>query len=218
MKKLFAISGIFTLFLCIGFAHASDFTMTSNVDCSGECTVKQSLNGESVEVVSSGRTSMTTHSNDGKAEMAIDSTGHGEVRMNLNDGGDSNLNVKVGSEGSGEDSHPSINTTFNHRDNAPDVPRNLSQNRDNNSGNNASENETPEEVENGNYSERGSTNSICSGYQIDSDCSVQEGFGNPTHKTIKVNTDGTVETAETDGIFQRVYKFFQSFSARIFLG
>lgn len=46
--------------------------------------------------------------------------------------------------------------------------------------------------------------------------SVNYTYESPTNKTIEVVVDGSQETVQTEGVFQKVYNFLQSFTAKIF--
>lgn len=100
------ILGFIIAILCAGIALAST-TVHSEVDCTGECSVKQTYNGDSVEVKSSGSTKITTQGDSSKAEVDIDTDG--EVKVNVND----ENNPKIVIVNNLSSSAPSNSSAFN---------------------------------------------------------------------------------------------------------
>jgi len=74
--------GIIIFLVLLNFVSA-EIKIQSKVDCTGECEIKQSYNGDSVEVKASGNTKMTTRGDSGKAEVAVDT--EGEVKISIKD-------------------------------------------------------------------------------------------------------------------------------------
>lgn len=189
--------------LCLGTASAANIKMVNDVGCTGECTVTQSYNGESVQVTSSGSTRMVTTAENGSAQMAIDSQGQGEVRTNLKENSSLSVSIDNNSSNSWEnfsDSHWNESEMFDIDDNAVDDSGLI----------NDSFVEDALGNDSGNILENDSSGILGNESNITD-------LGNNTVE-INASADYKQETTENDGLIQRIYQFFQGFSAMIKFG
>jgi len=175
-----AIIAMAVIFLCTGCTLAETQISTS-VKCTGDCTVKQTHNGESVEVSSDSKLAVSTNANDAQANVTIDAEGEDSIVTNLSNG---DLNVI---------------RDDNLYENLPDP--NLS----------GSSLKIPERC-----SLAENSTGSCTEGQNDTYWNESEESYNLSAE--ELNSSLEEGNAESGGIFQNVYLFFQSFTAKLFWG
>ncbi|MBN2094443.1 MAG: hypothetical protein JW727_00190 [Candidatus Aenigmarchaeota archaeon] len=200
-------------------------TMHSDVDCTGDCTVKQSYNGDSVEVTTSGKVSMTTKGDGEKAEVSVEAEGEGEAKITKSDGTSSTVKIGSSSGSSGSTKTSGAATiaseaVTNASSSTSTVGSAANEALCNGTDTTCGENSTEENSESWMWE----TNAATIIYSGDANGSSPETSGQGqeenlnagTGKTIvEANADGSEERLEEDGPFQKIYQFFEQLTLKI---